>query len=91
MTFCAPLAAPIVLTLSVTWVGSVKVTEFTVTLPVTVALIRFAKPVPGSKKPEPDEDVPVMFTLADACPAARVPPDVGWAGGGASNLTTSTP
>jgi len=49
----------------------------TVTLPVTLAPIRFEKPVPGSKNPEPDEEVPVMFTLTDACPAATVPPDVG--------------
>jgi hypothetical protein len=67
------------------------VTELTVTLPLTLALMRLANPLPGSKNPEPADDVPVMFTFAEACPAARVPPEVGWAGGGASNFTTSTP
>jgi hypothetical protein len=67
------------------------VTELTVMLPVTLALIRFANPAPGSKKPEPDDDVPVIFTFTEGCPAATVPPEDGWAGGGASNFTTSTP
>jgi hypothetical protein len=60
-------------------------------LPLTLALIRFGNPVPGSKNPEPEEDVPVMFTFADVCPAATVPADVGCAGGGARSFTTSTP
>ena len=47
-------------------------TELTVILPLTLALIRFGKPVPGSKNPEPEEDVPVTVTFADACPAATV-------------------
>ena len=33
-------------------------TEFTITPPVTLALIRFANPLPGSKNPEPEDEVP---------------------------------
>jgi hypothetical protein len=49
---------------SVTWVGPLYATLFTVT-PVrpTLAAIRLAKPVPGSKKPEPFDDVPVTTTF----------------------------
>jgi hypothetical protein len=60
-------------------------------LPLTLALIRFGNPVPGSKNPEPEEDVPVTVTLTEAWPAATVPADVGCAGGGARSFTTSTP
>jgi hypothetical protein len=68
------------------------VTEFTVTPPVTLALIRFVKPVPGSKNPEPEDEVPVMVTFAELDPRGTLElADVGWAGGGASSLTTSTP
>jgi len=61
-------------------------------LPLTCALIRFGNPAPGSKKPEPEDEVPVMLTLTDDCPAATVElADVGWAGNGARSFTTSTP
>ena len=63
----------------------------TVMLPVTLAWIRLEKPAPGSKNPEPEDEVPVTFTFAEDCPAATVPAEVGWAGGGASNFTTSIP
>jgi hypothetical protein len=60
-------------------------------LPLTLALIRFGNPVPGSKNPEPEEDVPVTLTLTEDWLAATVPADVGCAGGGARSFTTSTP
>jgi len=61
-------------------------------LPLTLALIRFGNPAPGSKNPEPEEDVPVIVTFVDDCPAATLElADVGWAGGGARSFTTSTP
>ena len=92
MTFCAPLAAPTVLTFERN-MGRIGVSHpnWTVTLPLTLALIRLAKPVPGSKNPEPDEEVPVMFTLAEACPAASVPPEVGFAGGERQQLRNLDP
>ena len=52
-------------------------TEFTVMLPVTLAWIRLEKPAPGSKNPEPDDEVPVTFTFTEDCPAATVPAEVG--------------
>jgi len=68
------------------------VTELTVTPPVTLAPIRFAKPVPGSKNPEPDDDVPVIVTLIDDKPVATLEfAEVGIAGGGAISLATSKP
>jgi hypothetical protein len=68
------------------------VTELTVTPPVTLAPIRFAKPVPGSKNPEPDDDVPVIVTLTDDNPVATLElADDGVAGAGASSLATSKP
>ena len=60
-------------------------------LPVTLALMRFAKPAPGSKNPEPEDEVPVTLTVAEAWPAATEPAEDGCAGGGATSLTTSTP
>lgn len=59
-------AAPEAVTFTVTCVGSVKVTEFTVKpVPLNAAAMRFANPAPGSKKPVPDADVPVttMFPV----------------------------
>jgi hypothetical protein len=60
--------------------------------PVTLALIRFGNPAPGSKNPEPEDDVPVMVTLVEAWPTGTLElADVGCAGGGATSLITSTP
>jgi hypothetical protein len=65
---------------------------FTVTPPVTLALIRFGNPVPGSKNPEPEDEVPVIVTLTELDPRGTPElADVGVAGGGAMSLTTSTP
>jgi hypothetical protein len=67
------------------------VTELTVTPPVTLAPIRFAKPVPGSKNPDPDPELPVMVTVAEDWPRATLElADAGVAGGGASNFATAT-
>lgn len=64
----------------------------TVTPPVTVAEILFAKPVPGSKNPDPDTDVPVIVTVAEDWPVATLElADAGVAGGGAKSLATSKP
>ncbi len=48
---------------------------------------------PGSKNPEPDDDVPVTMTLTELCPAATLEGDAeeGAAGGGAINLMTRVP
>jgi len=67
------------------------VTELTVTPPVTLAPIRFAKPVPGSKNPDPDAELPVMVTVTEDWPMAMLElADAGVAGGGASNFATAT-
>ena len=67
-------------------------TELTVTPPVTVAPMRFANPVPGSKKPDPDTEVPVMVTVTEDWPAGTLElADAGVAGGGATSLATSKP
>jgi len=42
------------------------VTELTVIFPLTLALMWFANPAPGSKNPEPEDDVPVTLTFAEA-------------------------
>jgi len=68
------------------------VTEFTVTPPLTLALMRLENPEPGSKNPEPDVDVPVIVTLVELDPnGTLLLAELGCAGGGASNLITSTP
>jgi hypothetical protein len=62
------------------------------TPPVTLALIRFANPAPGSKNPEPAVDVPVMTTLVELDPSGTLElADDGVAGGGANSFITSTP
>ena len=55
--------------------------------------MRLANPAPGSKKPEPAPDVPVIVTFTDDWPAATVDgfADEGVAGGGANKRTTCTP
>jgi hypothetical protein len=59
---------------------------------VTLAVIRFGNPVPGSKNPEPDVDVPVMVTFVELDPSGTLElADDGCAGGGATSLITSTP
>ena len=87
-----PTVAPTVEMLSVTCVGSVYVTEFTVTLPSTDAAIRH-EPEPGSQNPEPADDVPVIVTSTDDCPDATFVglAEAGAAGGGAAILPTFTP
>ncbi|PYL95655.1 MAG: hypothetical protein DME28_01630 [Verrucomicrobia bacterium] len=65
-------------------------TELTVTPPVTLAPIRFAKPVPGSKNPDPDAELPVMVTVTEDWPRATLElADAGVAGRGASNFATA--
>jgi hypothetical protein len=63
----------------------------TVTPPVTLALIRFVNPGPGSKNPEPLDDVPVIVVVVELEPTGTLVADVGCAGGGARSFTTSTP
>lgn len=63
----------------------------TVTPPVTLALIRFENPLPGSKNPEPEDDVPVIVVVVELEPTGTLVADVGCAGGGARSFTTSTP
>jgi hypothetical protein len=66
--------------------------ELTVTPPVTLAPIRFAKPGPGSKNPEPDVDVPLIVTVVeDWPPAAFESAELGAAGAGATSFATSKP
>ena len=64
----------------------------TVTPCVTLAAIRFEKPAPGSKKPEPDVKVPVIVTVVEDWPADTLESDdAGVAGGGAMSCANSTP
>src|SRR5438445_2622805 len=91
-TFLRPPVAPRVEMFSVTCVGSTKVTELIAT-PLMLALKRLANPAPGSKKPDPALEVPIIVTLTDDRPAAT---EEGLmlasaAGGGAISLTARTP
>src|SRR5262245_12964790 len=95
VTFFAPVEAPVVSRVSVTWVGSVKAAPVTVTPPETEAAMWFAYPGPpgsgpGSKNPEPDEEVPVMTTSTEgrAAQTAAGDAEAGAAGGGARSWTT---
>src|SRR5205814_5777654 len=77
----------------VSFVGLTYVTPFTVTPPpLTVAAIRFGKPVPGSKKPLPELETAVTVT---ASVAARNTVDGealdGAVGGGAPIRRMTTP
>src|ERR671930_1033704 len=92
VTVRSPTVAPTVEMLSVRCVGSVYVTEFTVTPPSIAAAIR-QEPEPGSQKPEPADEVPVSVTLTDDCPVSTLVGlvDAGAAGGGAGILPTFTP
>ena len=66
-------------------------TEFTVIPPVTVAPMRLANPVPGSKNPEPDAELPVIVTVVEDWPTGTEElADDGLAGGGAINFATAT-
>jgi hypothetical protein len=68
------------------------VTEFTVTPPVALALIRLGNPLPGSKNPDPEDDVPVIVTFTELDPKGTPElADDGCAGGGATSFATSTP
>jgi len=71
------------------------VTLLTVTPPVTAAEMWFGYPGPpvsgpGSKNPEPADDVPVMITLTELCPVETLEGDAaeGAAGGGAISFMT---
>ena len=86
VTFLAPGGALTVEMLSCTCVGSMNVAEFTVTPPLTEAVRWFGNPKPGSKKPEPAVDVPVMVTIVDAAPSNGEVALAGCAGGGAIEL-----
>ncbi len=48
---------------------------------------------PGSKKPEPLDEVPVTFTVTDGCPGRSVSgeAEAGIAGGGGCSLITRRP
>src|SRR5439155_25176262 len=73
-------------------VASVKVMLLMVIpLPLNAAAMRLAKPAPGSKNPDPPDDVPVS-TMLVVTPAATVEglTLLGVAGGGASSLATCT-
>ena len=86
VTVRLPVAAPLsTVKLRVILVGLVYVTLFTVTPPPsTAAAMRFGKAEPGSKKPEPELDVPVIVTLNVAALAADGGDALeGVAGGGA--------
>ena len=57
-----------------------------------LAAIRFGNPVPGSKKPDPEVEVPVIVTLTDDWPVATVEfAEDGVAGGGGISFATSIP
>jgi len=91
VTFCDPADAALVFKSKVTWVESTYVTELTVTPPVTFAPMRFTNPEPGSKNPDPDAELPVIFTVTEDWPRAMLElADAGVAGGGASNFATVT-
>ena len=67
-------------------------TELTSTPPVTLDAILRANPFPGSKKPDPDVELPVMVTFTDDWPAATLElAEEGVAGGGATSLATTNP
>src|SRR5581483_900126 len=92
VTFCGPSAALVVSRSRSTCVGSTYAIAFTITPPVTFAAICLAKPAPGSKKPEPFVDVPVMMTCTEDWPVATLlSAEAGVAGGGATMRATSTP
>ena len=97
VTLLAPVVALTVESVSVTCVGSVKLTLFTTTPPVTDAPMRFAYPGPpvsgpGSKNSEPEDELPVIVTLVEDKPWQTVAGDAldGVAGGGALSWTTRT-
>src|SRR2546426_1946703 len=73
VTFLDPDEAAVVSRVSVTWVGSVKVTPVTVTPPETVAAMRLAKPgppgsEPGSKNPDPEAGGPGIAAVTGGGP-----------------------
>jgi hypothetical protein len=54
--------------------------------------MRFVNPLPGSKKPEPEFEVPVIVTMTEDWPVGTLEPaEAGVAGGGAISLATSKP
>src|SRR5437763_16502020 len=94
VTLRAPGAAlPATLRLTVTCVGSVYCTPLTVMpAPLTDAAMWRGKPAPGSKKPEPLDDVPSITTDTFVAPGAAVAGAqfAGVAGGGARTCSTCT-
>src|SRR5262245_13572782 len=98
VTSFVPSGAPVVFRLSVTWVCSGKVPLLTVAPPLTEALMWLGYPgpplsAPGSKNPDPADEVPVICTLAEGWPPEMWSGEaaVGVAGGGAFSLITRTP
>src|SRR4051812_24122558 len=86
-TLIAPGVAVLVLMLAWMCVGSIRVTEFTVTPPVNDTASRLANPAPGSKKPDPPLDVPVIvITVLGVLGTLVGETDTGVAGGGASSF-----
>ncbi len=90
----APVAAPNVFTVRVSEVGDVNATLVTTTPdPLNAAARRRRKPAPGSKKPEPADDVPFTVTVAPVESGGQAvgrQTDAIAAGGGASNRTSRT-
>src|SRR3954451_1496101 len=89
----APAVAVVVFRSSCTVVGLTKAAELTVMPQVAAACRRLAKPAPGSKKPLPFEETPVIVTAVEADPRATRDgvADVTLAGAGARNRTTRVP
>src|SRR4051812_2338074 len=70
VTSQGPAIAAVVFRSSCTVVGLTKAAELTVMPQVTAACKRLAKPAPGSKKPLPLDDTPVIVTAVEAEPRA---------------------
>ena len=93
VTFLVPFELELMF--SVTDVGLLNVTLLTITPGVTLAVRRLypGPPVsgPGSKKPEPADEVPVMVTFCGDVVTWAGTAQLGVAGGGATSLIARTP
>src|SRR5947208_3997680 len=86
-----PVVAAVVFMSTMMCVGSVTVFELTVTPPVKLMFKWFGNAAPGSKKPEPADDVPLMMrTTLGAFGTDGTDTDAGVAGGGATNFVART-
>src|SRR5436309_3569363 len=96
VTLYAVFDAFVVFRLRETWVGSMYVALLTITKPLapplTVARSLFGNPVPGSKKPEPETEIPVIVTEVEDWPSGGFElATAGTAGGGAMSFVTRMP